>query len=115
MIQIKLSVKPLSVNGAFKGRKFKTPEYSKYEKDLLFLLPKSKTDFSNPLRIEIFFGFSSSGSDIDNPVKPLMDILQKKYGFNDNQVYEMNLRKCKTEKGKEFISIQIDNLLPFDQ
>ena len=109
---IELQVKPLSVNQAWQGKRFKTPEYNKYERDLLLILPKAKEKFSDMLRIELFFGFSNSGADIDNPTKPLLDILQKKYGFNDNQIYEMNLRKCKVEKGKEFISIGIYPLLP---
>ena len=64
------------------------------------------------LRVELFFGFSSNASDLDNPVKPLIDILQKKYGFNDNQIFELNIRKCIVAKGKEFISITVNNLLP---
>jgi len=36
----KLDIKPLSVNEAWRGRRFKTPKYSKYISDLLFILPK---------------------------------------------------------------------------
>lgn len=113
-MQIDLNIKPLSVNRAWQGKRFKSPEYKKYESDLLLILPKTKEKFSDMLRIEFFFGFSNQASDIDNPVKPLMDILQKKYGFDDRQVFEMNLRKCKVNKGEEFAQIIISNLLPFD-
>lgn len=114
-MNIELQIKPLSVNEAWQGKRFKTPQYSKYERDLLLMLPKAKAEFSDILRIELFFGFSSAGSDIDNPVKPILDILQKKYKWNDNQIFEMNLRKCKVEKGKEFIHIGIYPLLPFEK
>jgi len=42
-----------------------------------------------------------------------LDIMQKKYGFNDNQIFELNIRKCIVSKGKEFISVSINNLVPF--
>ena len=52
-----------------------------------------------PYRIDIEFGFTSKLSDIDNPVKCFVDILQKKYGINDKDVYEMNLKKVIVKKG----------------
>ena len=112
MFTAKIEFTPLSVNDAWKGRRFKSDSYKKYESDLLFILPKSKVKFDGMLRVELFFGFSSNASDLDNPVKPLLDILQKKYGFNDNQIFELNIRKCIVPKGKEFISISVNNLLP---
>jgi hypothetical protein len=42
-----------------------------------------------------------------------MDIAQKKYGFNDKNVFELNVRKCLVKKGEEFIQMGIYNLLPF--
>jgi len=113
-MQVNLGIKPLSVNCAYRGRKFKTPAYKSFEKEMILMLPKSNQKFSDMIRIDFFFGFSSPLADIDNPVKPTMDILQKKYGFNDKQVFEMNVRKCIVPKGKEFISFQIENLLPFE-
>jgi hypothetical protein len=35
---MKIQIKPMSVNIAFQGRRFKTPLYKKYEKDLMLLL-----------------------------------------------------------------------------
>jgi Holliday junction resolvase RusA-like endonuclease len=112
MFTTKIEYKPLSVNDAWKGKRYKTDLYKKYEKDLLLILPKTKVKFDGMLRIELFFGFSSNASDLDNPVKPLLDIMQKKYGFNDNQIFELNIRKCIVSKGKEFITISVNNLLP---
>lgn len=112
-MDIELNIKPLSVNQVWQGKRFKTDKYTKYERDLLLILPKSKKQFPDMLRIELFFGFSNAGSDLDNPVKPILDILQKKYGFNDKSVFELNIRKCNVEKGKEFIKIGIYPCLPF--
>lgn len=113
MIQFRIHKKPLSVNEAWQGKRFKTKEYELYEKELLLLLPKKKIDESKMLRVDMFFGFSNSASDLDNPVKLLLDICQKKFGFNDKSIFELNIRKCIVKKGKEFIEIGIFEMLPF--
>jgi len=87
-----INIRPLSVNRAWQGKRFKTKAYKQYERDVLFLL-KAGTSPPPPYKIDIEFGFTSVLSDIDNPVKCFMDILQKKYGINDRDVYEINLRK----------------------
>jgi Holliday junction resolvase RusA-like endonuclease len=109
---IELNIKPLSVNQAWQGKRFKTAEYKNYEKSLLLILPKLKKPLPELIAIDINFGFKNKASDLDNPVKPLLDILQKKYGFNDSQVYELNIRKHITKNPS--ISIVIRPLLPFD-
>jgi Holliday junction resolvase RusA-like endonuclease len=101
MISFKLNEKPLSINEAWQGKRFKTPAYKRYEEAMLLLMPKGKVDLEQMLRVEFFFGFSNKASDLDNPVKLLMDIAQKKYGFNDKNVFELNVRKCIVKKGEE--------------
>jgi Holliday junction resolvase RusA-like endonuclease len=113
MIQVKLNEKPLSVNQAWQGKRFKTQAYQDYEKNIMLRLPAGKVDPAAMLRVEFFFGFSNKASDLDNPVKLLMDIAQKKYLFNDSHVYELNVRKCIVKKGEDFIQMGIYNLLPF--
>jgi Holliday junction resolvase RusA-like endonuclease len=113
MIQFKLNQKPLSINQAWQGKRFKSPAYKTYEKEMLLLMPKAKIEIDQMLRIEFFFGFSNSVSDLDNPVKLLIDIAQKKYGFNDKMVFELNVRKCIVKKGEEFIHMGIYKMLPF--
>ena len=103
---IKIDIKPMSVNKAWRGRRFKTPEYRKYETDCLYLLPKIDIG-EPPYMIWLEFGFSNMASDIDNPVKPFLDILQKKYGFNDKDVTEMHLKKVKVKKSMEYIKCSI--------
>lgn len=113
MIQFKINRKPLSVNEAWQGKRFKTKAYKDYEKEMLLLLPPKKIPTDKMLRVEMFFGFSNSLSDLDNPVKLLLDICQKKYGFNDKSIFELNVRKCLVKKGEEFFTIGIFELLPF--
>ena len=114
MIQIHLDQKPLSVNEAWLGSRSKSAKYRAFEKAVLLQMPAKKINPELLLRVELFFGFSSMLSDIDNPVKMILDICQRKYSFNDRNIFELNIRKCKVEKGKEFIDIGIYNLLPFE-
>ena len=91
---MKIDIKPLSVNKCWKGRRFKTDEYKKYEKDVRFLLGSLKIP-NPPYKVFYTFGFSSASSDIDNPVKPFQDILSKEYGFNVVIVLWARLRDFK--------------------
>ena len=72
------------------------------------LLPAIEIESVHTLQIE--FGLSNKASDIDNPVKPILDILQKKYGFNDRDIYELHIKKTIVSKGNEFISINFVSL-----
>jgi len=108
---IKIDIKPLSVNRAYKGRRFRTDEYDRYEHALGFLLP----NFDIPpslLKIVYEFGLSNDRADVDNPCKMFTDVLQKKYGFNDSRVYEYLIRKVIVPKGQEYVKF---NILPFNQ
>ena len=106
---VTIKIKPLSVNQAWAGKRFKTPKYKQYERDLLFLLPKIKLP-DPPYEVYYQFGFSSSASDIDNPVKLLQDILQKRYNFDDKNIYRMIVDKKKVKKGEEYLKFEIKAL-----
>lgn len=106
LMNTKLNIKPLSVNEAWQGKRFKTPIYKKYEKDVLLMLPKQKLD-NPPYKVELEFGFSNPLSDIDNPIKLILDIIQKKYSINDKDIYQLNVLKSKAKKGEEFILLNI--------
>lgn len=97
---MRVTVKPLSANRAWKGKRFKTSVYKAYERQLLLLLPATMDIPDGDLHIDLVFGMSSSGSDLDNPVKPFVDVLQKKYGFNDNRIMSATLSKSKTKKAR---------------
>ena len=99
----------MSVNQAWQGKRFKTNRYKNYERDCLFILPKIKVP-EGKLKVELVFGFSTKLSDADNPVKCFVDILQKKYGFNDNKIYEYSIKKVDVKKGEEFIEFNIISL-----
>lgn len=102
----KINIKPLSVNDCWQGRRFKTKKYKAYEEVLLMRLKPIKIP-EPPLTIKIEFGFSTSLADIDNPIKPFLDILQKKYKFNDRDIYQLNISKKVVGKGLEYIDYNI--------
>jgi Holliday junction resolvase RusA-like endonuclease len=89
---IQLHIKPLSVNEAWQGKRFKTPKYKAFEKDVLLMLPNLDIP-EGKLSVKVEAGFNSSASDLDNVLKPILDILQKRYGFNDNRIYKLELEK----------------------
>ena len=105
-----IKIKPMSVNRAFQGRRFKSRDYKAYEEEFLYLLPSLDISDDKQLRVRLEFGMSNAGMDIDNPIKPVLDILQKKYGFNDNQIYELHIFKVKTKKGEEYVKFSIEEL-----
>lgn len=108
---IKINIKPLSVNQAWKGIRYKTDAYRSYEKAVLLMLPKMKVP-DGPLSIKLVFGFSNSLSDFDNGIKLVVDIMQKKYGFNDKEIFEAHVQKVKVPKGQEYFEFEITAINP---
>lgn len=109
---IKKQIKPLSVNDCWQGKRFKTKQYKNYEAELLLTLPNQKLP-NPPYSIYFEFGLSSALADWDNPVKPLQDILQKKYGFNDKEIVEARVIKKKVDKGEEYFLARLENFNNF--
>jgi len=108
--QIVLQIKPLSVNQAWCGKRFKTEEYKQYEKDCFTLLPKEIFIPDGKLKLIIQIQLSSKNADIDNILKPFIDILQKKYIFNDKRIYRIEIEKIDVSKGFESIIFKFENL-----
>tara|TARA_R110002072_G_C7909622_1_gene530243 strand:+ start:313 stop:639 length:327 start_codon:yes stop_codon:yes gene_type:complete len=106
---LRVPIKPLSVNQAWQGRRFKSDAYKRYERDVLMLLrPMSIPE--GYLSISLVFGFSSKSADFDNPVKPFVDCLQKKYRFNDRAIKRAEITVEEVKKGDEFIEFTIESL-----
>jgi Holliday junction resolvase RusA-like endonuclease len=102
-----IQIKPLSVNEAWQGKRFKTDKYKQWIKNSIIQLKSIPIPESQKLTLIVIFGVSSKASDIDNPLKPLLDLIQKKYGINDNRFYKLEVTKEIVKKGKEFIKFDI--------
>ena len=108
-MEARVNIKALSINEAFKGRRFKTAAYKKYSNIVPLMLPKGIIA-NPPYKVYYEFGFSNKGSDWDNGIKNFQDILSKKYNFNDNEIYEAHIKKVIVPKGKEYIFFKIESL-----
>ena len=108
----RISIKPLSLNSAYRGRRFATVELLSYKQAIGLLAPKLPQIQSSTARLEVHyrFGMSSKASDVDNCVKCLQDALADKYGFNDREIYKMVVEKVDCKKGEEFIEFNIKKL-----
>lgn len=106
---VKVKIKPLSVNQTWAGRRFKTPKYKAYEQEMFYLLPSIKIP-PGKLKLKIEYGFSNKLSDIDNPTKPFIDILQKKYNFNDKMIYKLDLEKKDVPKGEDYLIFEFSTV-----
>jgi len=102
----KIKIVPLSVNQVWAGRRFKTAKYKAYEQEMMYMLPKVVIP-QGKLKITLVWGVSSKLADIDNPIKPFLDILQKKYNFDDKRIYELVVKKKDVKKGAEYIDFDI--------
>jgi hypothetical protein len=104
-MKTRLPIKPLSTNNAWQGKRFKTPAYVKFQRDMLLLLPN--LTLQSISEVHLHFGFSSKLSDLDNAVKQSLDCIVKKYGIDDRYINKIVLTKEIVQKGCEFIDIQI--------
>lgn len=103
-----LNIKPLSVNEAWQGRRFKTDKYKAFERDMLIMMPNiGILPNHGPLVVCLKFWVSNMAADIDNPIKMTIDCLQKRYGFNDNRIVRLEVEKLKAAKGEEKICFSI--------
>lgn len=107
--EFRINIKPLSVNDAWKGKRFKTDAYKAYETEMLVRLPAGHLP-NPPYRVHYEFGFSNTLCDLDNPVKQTQDCLSKKYGFNDRDIYEAHIRKVIVKKGCEYVRVKIEHM-----
>lgn len=104
-MQIEIPLKALSSNDAWQGRRFKTPAYQRYERDVLTLLPRIATITGE---VEIFYNFFLKNwkrTDNDNLIKCLQDCLVKgRIIEDDRKVREFHVRK---DPGEDTMKIRI--------
>ena len=105
----KIKTKPLSVNEAYRGRRFATDSLTTYKNALTLALPKINVPDAF-LKVFYRFGVSSRASDGDNLIKAFQDCLSEQYGFNDNKIYHWTIEKVIVPRGKEYIEFSIEEL-----
>lgn len=103
---VHLDIKPLSLNNAYRGRRFTTPELKRYKEDITKMLPKMDVP-TGALAARYVFGVSSKSIDGDNLIKCLQDALAECYGFNDKRIYHWDVTKVDVSRGQEFIEFEL--------
>lgn len=104
-----INIKPLSINQAWQGKRFKSSKYIAFETECLLKLRKIEIP-DGDLKVKYEFGVSSKLFDIDNGIKAFTDVLQKKYDFNDRRIMELEVRKEIVSKGEEYIKFEIKEI-----
>ena len=110
---VEIRIKPLSVNAAFFGKHIKTSECRAFEEELWYKLPSEppfKIKKKGKLKVEYIFGIPKR-QDMFNCEKIFTDVLQKKYDFDDRNIYAATVTKVDAKKGEEFVMFTI---LPYE-
>lgn len=97
-MKILIPLKPLSVNAAWQGRRFKSKTYKKYEADIDMLVPPAKKTLKGLIHATyIFYLTNFLRTDGDNLVKCLQDLLVKKgYIEDDREIVKYTIEKHKS-------------------
>ena len=110
-MKIKLDIRPLSINQAWQGRRYKTKKYTQYCQDVSYLLGKyNQTTINDYCEITYKFYLKNwKMTDGDNCVKCLQDILVKKQVIKDDRfIMRYVIEKIPSEK--DYIEIEINNI-----
>lgn len=106
-----LPIKPLSINAAFQGRRFKTKECNQYCKDVMTLLPKGKLTEG---LVEVRYLFCLTNwkmTDGDNLVKVLQDcIVKAKLISDDRKIMRYVIEKWPAKENSIVVEI-----VPYNQ
>lgn len=104
----RINFKPISLNEAYSGKRYKT-EYCKAFVKAVTLMVKPQKMPEPPYKISFIFGVSNMGADWDNPVKLSQDCIAKKLMFNDRLIHKGEAEKVLVPKGQEFIMWKLEH------
>ena len=66
------------------------------------------------LKMTIHVGFSNRASDLDNIIKPTLDIMQTWFGFDDKIVIHIEAHKHVTSRGRDYIYVKFKEVFEED-
>ena len=100
-IEVMVDIQPLTSNRAWYGKRFKSKEYLKYERDLGLLLPR-KNIIEGLVEIHYdFYVADKRKHDLDNFIKCLQDTIVKcGYITDDNNIMKIVARKIPAKEWK---------------
>lgn len=108
-MKIILPVKALSINAAYRGRRFNTAEKTQYDRTLALILPKRQVA-GKYFRIDYQFHLVNfAATDQQNLLKCLTDaIVRKGIIPDDRYIIDERIRKYKSER--DYIEVNIEGL-----
>lgn len=104
----RIKIKPLSANLMYKGKKYRTQACKNFYQILPKKLDKNFELPALPLKLKMRVGCGLK-FDVDNVLKPFIDILQVFYGFNDRNIFKIEIEKKVVKPGEEFIEWQLES------
>lgn len=109
-MNIKLEVQPLSINKAFQGRRFKSPDYKRFEIDVCTCLPFSTKDTTKEeVFVRYIFYIKNYGNaDTFNMEKTLSDMLVKRGYIADDRYIRAGYVRKERVASLEYIEINIE-------
>lgn len=105
-VLIRLPIRPMSINSAWQGRRFKTPKYKRYCQAVSCLLPKRETitGYIN-LEVALYLKYFAT-SDVDNFLKPMIDILVSNRIIEDDKfILKITVEKFKATEDSICLTI----------
>lgn len=104
---ITLKLKPLSINDAYRGRRFKSKDLEQYKSDCLWLL-KGQKKYTGEIELNYKFYLKHyNRTDVGNLEKCLTDILvDSEIIPDDRYVKKITMEKFKSEENKIIIEIK---------
>lgn len=104
-MKYRIAIKGLSLNSAYRGRRFATPALKTFKEALGYLLPNIRVP-KGKLEVWYVFGVSSKNADGDNLQKCFQDAIAEQYDFNDKVIYRWHGEKVDVAKGSEFVQFE---------
>ncbi|EGR1951263.1 TPA: RusA family crossover junction endodeoxyribonuclease [Vibrio parahaemolyticus] len=100
----------MSTNDMYQGVKVKSAAYRRWEMQVARGLPDLELPKDKRLAVRAIVRYSNKASDLDNCCKSMLDVLQKRYKFDDKNVYVLKLYKVIVPKGQEGLTLKITEL-----
>ena len=112
-------LKPVSVNQAWYRNKKRSKLYNDYIEgwqDYLMgeEIPVDIDRKDMRFKVIVHVGFSNRASDLDNVIKPTIDIMQQWFDFDDKQVIHLEAFKHITQKGRDYIHVRLEEVFDED-
>ena len=99
---MRIDIKPMSVNRCWQGRRFRTPEFRQWQRDVQTLLTQYNGARFGKEGIEvsiIFYERYPIRGDIDNKVKPILDCLVEAGIIGDDRyIFKLIIEKEKADQ-----------------